>query len=87
MVCEDVESLEIRALQGTAPSSTQPLLDLRNCRDVFVQGTRAPGSEGPFLRAAGEGSRGIVLSGNEVSQAAVPVILAEGASPDAVTSH
>jgi hypothetical protein len=88
VVCEDVEDLEICALRTSgALRSSEPVVDLRNCRDVFLHGNRAPAKTGSFLRVAGAASAEISIVANDLSRAAAPVVFADGASSAVLTPH
>jgi len=85
--CDDVSDLEIHALRSTAPSSSASAIRLHNCRDAFVHGHRAPVMTGAFLCVSGGQSAGVSLAANDLSRAAAPVAIADGASSAAVISH
>jgi hypothetical protein len=88
VVCEDVEDLEICALRTSgALRSSEPVVDLRNCRNVFLHGNRAPAKTGSFLRVAGAASAEISIVANDLSRAAAPVVFADGASSAMLASH
>ena len=74
-------------LRATAPSSTQSVIHLRNCRDVFVHGNRAPVMSGAFLHVSGERSAVIALAANDLSRAASTSVFTGGASSAALISH
>jgi hypothetical protein len=80
LTCDDVEHLELNGIGGTSAGPGQALLDLRNARNVFVHGCIAPPETAVFCRIAGEGSQGVTLLGNELSQAGKAVEALGGAS-------
>jgi polygalacturonase len=86
VVCDAVQDLDLHALHTSVPSSPEPVVDLRNCREVFLHGTRAPAGTGNFLRVSGEASAEISLTANELTRATTPVGFADGASPNAIIS-
>jgi hypothetical protein len=85
LVADDVADLVVSAVAGPAPGPAAALLDLRDTRDAFVSGSRAPRGTGTFLKVSGSRSADIALAGNELSRAGVQVAVAGGASPDSVT--
>ncbi|GGH06428.1 glycoside hydrolase family 28 protein [Silvibacterium dinghuense] len=87
LVCDDGSDLEIHALRSAAPDSPASIIQLHNCKDVFVHGHRAPAMTGAFLRVSGGESAGISLVANDLSRAAAPVAVVAGAAPAALTSH
>lgn len=87
LVYDDAEDLEIRSLRATAPSSTQPIVCLHNCRNVFLQGSRSPVTTGPFLHVSGPQSAAVSRAANDLSRAASPATFADGASSAILTSH
>ena len=87
LVCDDAEDLEIYGLRTTAPTSTQPIVHLHNCREIFLHGNRSPTTAGAFLHASGPRSAALSQSGNDLSRAASPATFADGASSTILTSH
>ena len=57
---------------------------MRDVGDAFVHGCRADTDSGVFLQVEGKYSRGIVLAGNDLSQARQPLVTAAEVHPDAV---
>lgn len=87
LVCDDTEDLEVHSMRATAPSSTQPIVRLHNCRDVFLHGNRSPTAAGPFLHVTGKRSAALSQSANDLSRAASPATFADGASSAILTLH
>jgi hypothetical protein len=57
---------------------------MKNVDDAFVHGCRAMAGTGIFLRIEGKDTRGIVLSGNDLSRAEEATSLARDVRPDAL---
>ena len=87
VVCDDVHDLDISGLRATAPAEGQPVIALHESSDVFVHGSKAPKDTQTFVQVSGTSSTGIVLLGNDLSHAAQPVILKDGAVAASVSSR
>ena len=82
-----MKNLEAGGLGGTAPGRGQPLLQLTGVKGAFVHGSRAPENTDLYARVTGSPSSGIVIQGNDLSQAAHIVETTGGASEDAVSTE
>lgn len=87
LVCDDVKDLNAAGLGGTASGPGQPLLQLTGVKGAFIHGSRAPEKTDLYARVAGSPSSGIVIQGNDLSQAAHIVETTGGASEDAVSTE
>jgi len=65
----DVSDVDLSACTTPTPQADSPVIELRDVRGAFVHGCRASTGTGPFLRVAGEASRDICLSGNDLKSA------------------
>lgn len=86
LVADDVVDLSVVALDGTGPGPGTALLDLRDARDAFISGSRAPRGTDTYLKVSGPRSADIALAGNDLSRAAVAVSTTGEAPPDGVTA-
>jgi polygalacturonase len=84
LTARDVADLEIEGFKTRNPKPNQPVIDLRDVRDVFVRGCRASKEVATFLKVAGDKAKDIVLVGNHLSKAAKPVVTLDGATSDDV---
>jgi polygalacturonase len=87
VVCDDVHDLDISGLRATAPAEGQSVIALHESSDVFVHGSKAPKDTQTFVQVSGTSSTGIVLLGNDLSHAAQPVVLKDGAVAASVSSR
>jgi polygalacturonase len=87
VVCDDVHDLDISGLRATARAEGQSVIALHESSDVFVHGSKAPKDTQTFVQVSGTSSTGIVLLGNDLSHAAQPVVLKDGAVAASVSSR
>lgn len=80
----DGAEVELSASGTPTPEAEAPAVQLRDVRDVFVHGCRAAAGTGVFLHVEGAGSAGIVLAGNDLSRARLPVQRSAETQPGAV---
>lgn len=80
-------AVEISASAALTPDSDAPAIQLRDVAGAFVHGCRASEETDIFLQVEGAASRGIVLSGNHLTCAAHPLVLAAEVSPTAVVTN
>jgi polygalacturonase len=73
LICEDVQGLELNGLHTKAPQSEQPVVLLRDCREVMLRNSQAPEGTRTYLRVTGPRSAGIRLAGNELRHALHPI--------------
>jgi len=69
LICEDTAGLEIEGCTTLSPHTGDAVVDLKNVSEAFIHGCRAVPGTGTFLQLKGEGSRGILLQGNDFRQA------------------
>ena len=85
---EDVSGLELRGFSGRpARPGVAAAVILDGVEEALITGSRAASGTDVFLDVRGAGSRGIVFSGNDVRNAAVPVRTAPEVAPRAVISR
>jgi polygalacturonase len=82
--CDDVQNLDIAGLRATAPAAAQPVISLHDTTETFLHGCSAPQHTQEFLKVTGSVSKGIVLSGNDLTRAVNPFLCTDGASSTAV---
>jgi hypothetical protein len=75
LVFDDVEGLELDGLRARALPGGKPVLVLHDVADALIRGAVAREGTPTFLTATGRTAR-VLLSGNELGRAAVPVALA-----------
>jgi hypothetical protein len=75
---DDAHDLDISGLRPRPPKPDRSSLCM-GAGDVFVHGSKAPQDTQTFLQVSGASSTGIVLSGNDLSRAAQPVVFKDGA--------
>jgi hypothetical protein len=69
VVCDNVEDLVIAGLEANAPMNSRAVMILREVRDAFVQGCRAPRGSKYFLTVEGSTCESISLAANDLSGA------------------
>lgn len=87
VVCDNIHDLDISGLRATAPAEGHPIIALHEASDVFVHGSKPPKGSRTFVQVSGASSTGIVLSGNDLSHAAQPVVFKDGAVAASVSSR
>jgi polygalacturonase len=70
LVLDDVEDALIDDLDAPFSAGAEAIVRLTNARDVFLRGCRPKAGTDVFLKMEGERSKGIVLVGNDFSNAA-----------------
>jgi polygalacturonase len=83
-LCEDMKSLEIVDVSGSAPASQEPLIVLRNVQRAFIQGCCAPQRLSRFLTVGGTDSSDVSLIGSDLRGCTVATQSVEGAAQDVV---
>jgi hypothetical protein len=81
LVCEDVAGLRIADF--AAPNSN-PLMVLRDTRDAWLEGNRAPQENRVFLRLEGKQTENISIAGNDLRASRKPLELGPGVRPETV---
>jgi polygalacturonase len=67
MVCAShVRRLTLRALAGTRPRGSQPVVQLEDTADAFIQGCNVPTPPADFVRLVGHSNSGISLIANNL---------------------
>jgi polygalacturonase len=61
--CEDVEDLVVSGYETSSPVRHDPVLEMTNCKRVFIQGSRSPDDTEVFLKIGGAASEGIAFAG------------------------
>ena len=85
LVFDDVEDALIDDLDAPGSPDAESVVRMNNVRDVFVRGCRPKGGTDLFLKLDGMQSKGIVLTGNDFSDAARVVERAPGVPSKAVS--
>lgn len=80
LFAEDVRGLELDGFSGQAARSELPAIALSQAEDVMIRNSTAREGTRVFLQVAGDKSRDIVLSGNDLRRAALP-FRADGSVP------
>ena len=81
LVCEDVAGLRIADF--AAPNSN-PLMVLRDTRDAWLEGNRAPQENQVYLRLEGKQTENISMAGNDLCVSSKPIDLGPGVRPESV---
>jgi hypothetical protein len=76
----DVEDVEISNCTTHTPNGAS-VIHMKNVDHAFIHGCRAIAGTGKFIHMEGLDTQGIVLSGNNLSQAEAPVSLAREVRP------
>jgi len=77
LVCENVRNLELDRFTTGTPWPDMPVAFFNQLDNAFIHGCFAPGKTDVFLRFEGEKTRNVVLQGNYMRQARMPVSLGE----------
>jgi len=81
LVCEDVAGLRI---SDFAAPNTNPAMVLRDTRDAWVEGNRAPEGNHVYLRLEGKQTESISIGTNDLRASAKPLELGPGVRPESV---
>jgi hypothetical protein len=81
LVCEDVAGLRIADF--SAPN-TNPVMVLRDTRDAWLEGNRAPQGNQVYLRLEGQQTENISLAANDLRASIKPLELGPGVRPESV---
>jgi hypothetical protein len=87
VVLDHVSDSAIDGIAVQGDSNAKAVLRFVETRDVLVAAARLRSPARVFLRVEGEGSRGIVLDGGDLSRSATPVAFESGAAQTAVKSR
>ena len=79
----DVEEIILDNV-GTRNSRREPVIALHNARQVWLHDSLAVRGNRTFVQVQGAASEGILISGNELSAATMPVILGPDVPPGSV---
>jgi polygalacturonase len=79
IVCDDVEDIIVSEFETSSPVALKTVFEMKNCRDIFIQGSRAPKNTGLFLRVVGPLSDDISLVGNDLRGAKTVYLCVDGA--------
>ena len=80
----NIENLEVSGFTTYNPHENTPVFELEQIKGAFIRGCRAIAGTGTFIKLGGGVTKGIVLSGNHLSEAKEPVSLGSDVSPAAV---
>jgi len=81
LVCEDVAGLRMRDF--AAPNSN-PVMVLRDTRDAWLEGHRAPQGNQVYLRLEGRQTENVSLAANDLRASSKPLELGPGVRPETV---
>jgi len=84
LICKNTENLQISGFTTYEPHENIPVINLEQIKGAFIRGCRAVVGTGTFIKLGGTATKGVVLSGNDLSQAKTPVSLGNNVSPTAV---
>jgi polygalacturonase len=84
LVCDDVEGLDLAGSAFAGAANAEPSVRLKQVKDAFVHGCRAPGRIGTWMEVSGDRSDRISVMGNELGNAAKAVDVAGDVPKDAV---
>ncbi len=84
LTCDDADGFRMVGVTGTSPGKGEPLFDMRNVRNVSIQGCSAPADTPVFARFSGANCRDINLSGNDLHLAQKQVDVAPDVPPGSV---
>jgi hypothetical protein len=84
LVLDDVQGGDIAGLNCVYTPAAAAVIRLAMSRDVLIRGCRPDAPEGVFLSLAGAETRGIALTGNDLSRVGRVCEFASGAVPGAV---
>ena len=85
VVCDSVRNLVIDSLTAAPPAGVWPVLRFIQTRDATVRGWRTPTEVQTFLRAEGDGTARILLTGNDFSRVKTVVDFGDGAADASVS--
>jgi hypothetical protein len=84
IVFESVEDAGVCALSAEANQNAKALLQFTNVREISLSASRLLTAAAVFLKVIGPGSRNITIDGGDISKAAKPFVLSDGATTKAV---
>lgn len=84
IVCDDAIDVTLDGLTMDAVSGASPQMRFENAREVRVSRCRVRGSAGTFAAVAGNTTRDILISGNDLRHMGRTVALGDEICPDAV---
>jgi len=76
LIFDDVEDAEIEGFTAQCAENGSPVIRLNQVRDVSIRGCRALSVTGTFLMLEGDGTKGVSLVANDLTQAKKPVEIA-----------
>lgn len=85
VLCDDVRDLVVSSFETRCPVPLDAVFELKNCQDVFIQGSRAPKNTKVFTHVSGAASGRLTLIGNDLSQAKDSYSCSDGASKNKVS--
>ena len=84
MVFDDVENLAVDGFDASFWPGGAAMLSLVQVRDAFIRGCQPRAKDGVFLKLAGDKSRNIALTANDLGGAGKATDVAPDASKDAL---
>jgi polygalacturonase len=80
----NVDYLIFNNVKTNMPKKDLPVIDLNNCKNVFVHGCFPPEGTDIFVRAEGENSANIILQNNILNMVKIPLFKGESLKADAI---
>ena len=84
LLVENAGELEVAGFKNRTPPGNAPVIDLRNVGQAFVHGCQANRQTDVFIRLSGARTSDVVLSGNHMFGARMPVSMAVEVLPEEV---
>ena len=81
---DNAAELEVAGFKNRTPSDSAPVIDLRNVEQGLIHGCQANRQTGVFIRLSGARTADMVLSGNHMFGARLPISMAVEVPPEEV---
>jgi polygalacturonase len=78
LICDDVKNLDVNSFAYATPGSGEPGIRLIGVKRAFIQSCVAPPDSATFLQVEGKDTGKITVIGNDLSEAAKGVSIADG---------
>jgi hypothetical protein len=76
LLVENGAGVEVSGFKNPTPVAGAPVIELRSVNDAFIHGCHANRQTEVFIRLSGEGTASVVLSGNHMFGARMPLSMA-----------
>jgi len=77
LMFDDVKNLDMDGIDADAPPSGLPVMRLKQVRRAFIRGCSASPDTGTYVQVEGEETEKISVMGNDLSEAANPVLIGD----------